>query len=147
MTRDPGTSQRSERERIRHVEALRFDGSAAVPELLAELVQPSWSVRRAVVAVLAAGDRETALRLCEALRTARDNEARVAGIVDALSSSKADVEDVLIELTRDANPAVVCDATQILGRHESKRAIPALAALSEHPDDNVALAADRKSVV
>jgi len=55
MTQETGTPLRSERERIRRVEALRFEGSAAVPELLAELVQPSWSVRRAVVAVLAAG--------------------------------------------------------------------------------------------
>ncbi len=141
MKTDTDTARRSERERIRHVEALRFEGSAAVPELLAELVQPSWAVRRAVVAVLAAGDRETALRLCDALRTGRDNEAKVAGIVDALSQSKADIDDVLIELTRDPNPAVVCDSAQILGRHESKRALPALAALSEHPDDNVALAA------
>jgi HEAT repeat protein len=141
MSVDTRTPPHSERERIRRVEALRFDGSRAVPELLAELVEPSWAVRRAVVAVLTAGDRETALRLCEALRGERDSEAKLAGIVDALCGSKADVEDTLIELTRDPNPAVVCDAAQILGRHESKRALPALEALAMHPDDNVALAA------
>jgi HEAT repeat protein len=130
-----------ERERIARVEALRFDGAAAVPALLAELVEPSWAVRRAVVAVLAAGDREVALRLCEALGSARDDEAKVAGIVDALSTSKADVDDALIELTRAKEPAIVCDAVQILGRHENERALPALEALTEHADDNVALAA------
>jgi HEAT repeat protein len=140
---DPRAPARSEREqeRLERVEALRFDGAAAVPALLAELVEPSWAVRRAVVAVLAAGDRDTALRLCEALRTARDNEAKIAGIVDALATSKADVDDVLVALTSDPNPAVVCDAVQILGRHETERALPALEMLTEHADDNVALAA------
>ncbi|HTQ08063.1 MAG TPA: HEAT repeat domain-containing protein [Polyangiaceae bacterium] len=142
MTSKPAAPARGERERerLRHVEALRFDGAAAVPALLAVLVEPSWSVRRAVVAVLAAGDRETALLLCEALEHVRDDEAKIAGIVDALSASKADVDDSLIALTRSANPAVVCDAVQILGRHESTRALPALQTLTEHPDDNVALA-------
>jgi HEAT repeat protein len=123
------------------VEALRFDGAAAVPALVAELVEPSWAVRRAVVSVLAGADRETALRLCEALRTDRDSEAKIAGVVDALAASKADIDGALIALTQDPNPAVVCDAAQILGRHESELALPALAALTEHTDDNVALAA------
>lgn len=143
MNTKSGAPLRSERERerMRHVAALRFDGAAAVPALLAELAEPSWAVRRAVVAVLAAGDRETALALCAALEDSRDDEAKVAGIVDALTTSEADVEDALIELTRSTNVAVVCDAVQILGRHESQRALPALEALTEHPDDNVALAA------
>lgn len=143
MSPKSGSPLRSERERerIRHVEALRFDGAAAVPALLAELVEPAWAVRRAVVSVLAAGDRETALALCTALEQSRDDEAKVAGIVDALAASKADVDDVLIELARSSNPAVVCDAVQILGRHESEAALPVLEALSEHADDNVALAA------
>lgn len=141
MTHGTQAPERSERERIRRLDALRFDGSAAVPELLAELVAPSWAVRRAIVAVLAAGDHDTALRLCGALRTERDDEAKLAGIVDALSASKADIDDVLIELTRDPNPAVVCDAAQVLGRHGNKRSLPALEALTTHQDDNVALAA------
>jgi HEAT repeat protein len=136
----PSRSER-ERERLAHVEALRFGGAASVPALLAELVEPSWKVRRAVVAVLASGDRETALRLCQALETARDDEAKIAGIVDALSASSADVDAVLIELTRSPHAAVVCDAVQILGRHENEHALPALEALTEHANDNVALAA------
>lgn len=142
MSNKAGTPLRSERERerLRHVEALRFDGPSAVPALLAELVEPSWVVRRAVVAVLAAGDRAVALRLCDALANARDHEAKIAGVVDALTASRADVDDVLVELTASPNSALVCDAVQILGRHESARALPALEALAEHPDDNVALA-------
>lgn len=143
MSTPAGTPARSEHERVRiaYVESLRDGGAAAVPLLLAELAEPVWAVRRAVIDVLAAGDRSVALALCRSLRSERGNEAKISGIVDALSLSKADVEDVLVELTRDENPAVVCDAVQILGRHENERTLPALEALTRHADDNVALAA------
>jgi HEAT repeat protein len=132
---------RNERERLAHVESLRDGGAKALPALLAELVEPSWAVRRAVVALLAEEDLETASLLCAALRTARDNESKLAGIVDALSASIRDVDDQLIALTAQPLTAVVCDAVQVLGRRESARAVPVLAALTAHADDNVALAA------
>ncbi len=130
-----------QRARLRDIESMRDDGAAAVPRLLAELAEPSWAVRRAAVAVLAAGDRAVALLLCRALKAERDNEAQISGIVDALSASRADIDQTLVELTRDANPAVVCDAAQILGRRESTLGLPVLEALTRHANDNVALAA------
>src|SRR5690348_16587564 len=112
MTHSTQSRPRSENERARlaHIESLRDDGVSAVPQLLEELVEPSWAVRRAAISALAAGDRSVALALCHALRSERGNEAKIAGIVDALSASRADVEEVLIELTRHENPAIVCDA-------------------------------------
>ncbi|HEY3493701.1 MAG TPA: HEAT repeat domain-containing protein, partial [Polyangiaceae bacterium] len=143
MTTPAGPPSRSEHERSRiaHIESMRGEGVAAVPSLLAEFVEPSWAVRRAATEVLASGDRNVALALCQALRTERGDEAKIAGIVDALSASKEDVDQTLLELTRDQNPAVVCDAVQILGRHESAHALPRLEELTRQADDNVALAA------
>jgi len=130
-----------DRERVARVKVLRDDGAEAVPELLGELVEPSWAVRRAVVSALAEGDRATATALCGALRSTRESEPMLSGIVDALSSSTEDVHGELLGLVRDENPAVVCDALQILGRRADAVAVPTIVELTRHADDNVALAA------
>lgn len=113
-----------------------------VSNLLSELANPSWTVRRVVVATLAELGDIVAEPLCELLRTLRDNEARIAAAVDALSASTgAGVDNAVLTLTESLEPAVITDAAHILGRRRSAAAIPTLARLTEHPDDNVAVAA------
>lgn len=141
MTEAPASRAERDTERVRRVGELARLGAEAIPALLAELVEPSWAVRRAVVKALAEADSSGAKKLVEELRTARKNEAQIAGMVDALALSKQILDQDLITLLDDPNPAVVCDAAQILGRRESKQAVPALKRLTEHADDNVALAA------
>ena len=131
----------SDRERLARVAELRRGGVAAVSELINELIAPTWAVRRAVVSALADADLTTMPLLCEMLRKSRENEATIAGLVDALAATPSDIEDLVLQLADDANVAVVCDAAQILGRRESVRAVPKLKALTLHEDDNVALAA------
>jgi HEAT repeat protein len=141
MTRPSSSGSRGERERLAHVAELRHGGSAALRELIDELVEPTWAVRRAVVAALADAEPAAMPILCDALRSSRDSEARIAGLVDALAATQRDVDDLVLNLADDSNVAVVCDAAQILGRRESTRAVPKLTTLTEHVDDNVALAA------
>jgi len=131
----------SEHERLERVSLLARGGLAALPELIEQLVEPTWAVRRAVVSALSQAEPAAVPLLCQALRLGRENEAKLAGLVDALSASTQDIDEQVLELTRDANPAVVCDAAQILGRRESARAVPVLRQLTRHADDNVALAA------
>lgn len=134
-------SELSERVRLAHVAELRAKGSAALPELIEELVQPTWAVRRAVVAALSEAEPGAMSRLSEALSNSRENEAKIAGLVDALASTLNDVDDLVLALAEHPNPAVVCDAAQILGRRECARAVPRLSELTRHEDDNVALGA------
>jgi HEAT repeat protein len=141
MTRPSSSGLRSERERLARVTELRRGGSPALLELINELVEPTWAVRRAVVAALADSEPAAMPTLCDALRSSRDSEARIAGLVDALAATQRDVEDLVLKLADDTNVAVICDAAQILGRRESTRAIPKLTTLTLHADDNVALAA------
>ncbi|HYO53585.1 HEAT repeat domain-containing protein [Archangium sp.] len=116
-------------------------GEQSVEALIGHLTEPSWAVRRAVVAALARLGRPAVGALCELLVSHRDDEARLAATVDALVASRARVEEPVLSLARHDNPAIVCDAAQILGRRKSKEAIPVLRELIEHPDDNVAVAA------
>ncbi len=51
------------------------------------------------------------------------------------------MDEAVILLGEDQNPAIVCDAAQVLGRRRSRRAVPLLSSLTVHPDDNVAVAA------
>jgi len=141
MTGNQEGQLRSERdrERLLRVMKLRQGGATAVPELIAELAEPTWAVRRAVVAALA--EAEPITLLCAALRNSRENEAQIAGLVDALAASRQAVDPAVRELLNDPNPAVVCDAAQILGRREDAAAVPRLCELTRHEDDNVALAA------
>lgn len=127
---------------VAEVERLRGAGAAGVNELIKRLVEPRWTVRRHVVAALAALGDDAVGALCEVLRTRRDDEARVAAAVDALSaSSGASAEASVVALAREADPAIVADAAQILGRRRGAGAVPALIKLTEHADDNVAVAA------
>jgi len=130
-----------EGERLERVKALAQAGVPALPELVSELVDGNWAVRRAVVAALAGADSAAMPILIETLRSSRDNEAKIAGLVDALSTTPNAIDELLLNLANDGDVAVVCDAAQILGRRESARAVPKLKQLTEHPDDNVALAA------
>lgn len=130
-----------EQVRLSHVAELRARGIAALPELIEELVQPTWSVRRQVVAALVEAEPRAMSLLSSALSNSRESEAKIAGLVDALSSTGNDVDDLVLALAEHHNPAVVCDAVQILGRRESARAVPRLSELTRHEDDNVALAA------
>lgn len=141
MSSSAASSPERDRARLARVEELRVGGVSSVPALLDELIQPTWAVRRAVVAALAELGQPALEPLCRALRVARDNEARIAGVVDALVALRGDADAGVMELLNDAQPAVLCDAAQILGRRASARALPALEALTRHESDNVALAA------
>jgi HEAT repeat protein len=136
-----GLSSR-DRSGMEQVQELASNGAASVEALLALLSDPSWVVRRAVVASLARIGTPAVQPLCDALGTDRTNEARLAAAVDALVASEGEVEPAVLLLAEHAeNPAVVCDVAQILGRRKSRHAIPVLAGWSEHVDDNVAVAA------
>ena len=130
-----------ERQRLERIERLVADGAAGVAPLIDLLDDPSWTVRRAVVAGLAAGGSAVVAPLCRALRDRRDNEARIAATVDALAALDAEVDSTLIAMASDPDPAIVADVAQILGRRRSRGALPTLAALIHHQDDNVAVAA------
>jgi HEAT repeat protein len=132
----------AERARAEEVDRLVALGPESLPPLLGMLTDPSWVVRRAVVAGLAAMGDAAVRPLCELLATRRDNEARIAAAVDALSASTGRAEAVVEEvLARHPDPAVAADAAQVLGRRRREAAVPALVALMGHADDNVAVAA------
>ncbi len=131
-----------DRSRLDRVDQLSSLDAEAVPELVQMLTDSSWVVRRAVVAALACMGNPAVDALIELLRTRRDHEGRIAAAVDALVASNGDVEPRVAErLVRDADPAVVADGAQILGRRRSIGSVPVLAELIRHPDDNVAVAA------
>jgi HEAT repeat protein len=139
----PPASSATEAERARAawVAELAQRGAESIPTLIRQLDDRSWIVRRCVVSALAAFGDEAILPLCESLRTLRDDEARVAATVDTLSASRGAPEAALVDLLACDDLAVVCDGLQILGRRRSADAVPAVAALVDHADDNVALAA------
>ena len=127
--------------RIEHIDRLVAGGDDGLRDLLEMLDDPSWSVRRAVVAGLAAAGAGAVAPLVDVLRTRRDDEARIAATVDALSSLAADCDAALVELTADAPAAVLADVAQILGRRRTSTCVEALVTLARHEDDNVAVAA------
>lgn len=131
----------AERARMTEADTLAATGDGGLEQLLAMLTDPSWAVRRHVVARLAQGGRPAVLRLCAVLRSQRDHEARIAAAVDALVASSEDADDAVAALAEDSNPAVVADVAQILGRRRSARSVPLLVRLLAHPDDNVAVGA------
>jgi len=131
----------AEQERLARVQRLGQTGRAGVEGLLAFLNDPSWAVRRAVVAALAEQGEASVRPLCDLLRTQRDDEARISAAVDALVQTAADLLGEVALLARDADPAVAADAAQILGRRRNPQAVPILTALVTHRDDNVAVAA------
>jgi HEAT repeat protein len=129
--------------RAERVDRLAAVGPSGVAELLDMLDDPSWTVRRAVVAALAAVGAPALEPLCALLRTRRDNETRIAATVDALAALSADdrVDAALAAMTRDAGPALLSDVAQILGRRRTVSRVQTLVQLTVHPDDNVAVAA------
>jgi len=128
-------------ERLARVANLVQAGVAALPSLIDELIDATWAVRRAVVAALASAEAGAMPILVETLRRSRENEAKIAGLVDALAATPNAIDELLLGLADDDNVAVICDAAQIFGRRESTRGVPKLKELTQHEDDNVALAA------
>jgi HEAT repeat protein len=132
-------SPSNEAERLEQIARLAQRGE--VGALMPLLDDPNWATRRAVVAALAAGGPATLKPLCNSLRNARDSEGRIAAVVDALSAATADPVPLLTAMVDDADAAVLADIAQILGRRRSVAALPTVAALSRHQNDNVAVAA------
>jgi len=131
-----------ERQRIEHIDQLVALGAAGVAELIAAMSDPSWTVRRAAVAALAALGDDAAGTLCAWLRDRRTSEHAIAAAVDALVGSIGDATTAEVTaLLGDPRVAVVADGAHILGRRRAVEAAPALGALIEHADDNVAVAA------
>lgn len=133
----------SEAERERIAQVTRLERRGDVDALLDLLNDRSWRVRREVVTALSrAGDRAVE-GLCTLLRTSRDDEARIAATVDALSgsTSQAAIAVALHGLAGDPDVAVVADVAQILGRRQRADDVALLSRLAQHPNDNVAVAA------
>lgn len=106
------------------------------------LGDPSWTVRRAVVAGLAALGDDAAVALCAWLRDERTNETSIAAAVDALSGSLGTkVTNEVFRLAKHDNPQVAADAAQILGRRRVPTAVLVLGELVHHDNDNVSVAA------
>lgn len=126
---------------LAEVDRLGAAGVGAVSQLLALLAHHSWSVRRAVVAALSRGDAAVLGELCRLLVAERSNEPIIAGLVDALSTAAPTAEPLVQALLEQENPAVLCDAIQILGRRQHLASRARLIELTDHPDDNVALSA------
>jgi HEAT repeat protein len=131
----------AERERVERVDQLLASGQDCTGALMAQLDDPSWTVRRAVVAGLASLGDAAVPALVQRLSKDRRNETVLAALADALVASTGNVTDAMAGLANDPNPAVAADAAQVLGRREDGRAIPILIALTEHAHDNVAVAA------
>ena len=134
---------REELQRASLVDLLLARGERGIAGLIAMLDDPSWTVRRAVVAALSSAGPLATSALLETLTSRRDHEARVAAAVDALSALTGDseIEARLASMVRHPDPAVVADVAQVLGRRRSTAGVPALAELARHADDNVAVAA------
>ena len=105
-----------EARRVEQVDLLAAEGEQGLPRLLELLTDPSWKVRRSVIAALAALGSPAVEPLCELLREDRSDEARIAAAVDALVASVADVVGPVMRLSEHASPPVVADAAQVLGR-------------------------------
>lgn len=130
----------AERERVEQIDRFVALGELGVHGLLGMLSDRSWSVRRAVVAGLAALGDAAVAPLCSWLREVRSSERGIAAAVDALVASTGPSTDAaVLELAGSPVAAVVADAAQILGRRRSAMAADALGRLIDHPDDNVAV--------
>jgi len=136
-----GRGPASEAERSAELRRLVARGRGGVDGLLAMRTDPSWSVRREVIAALAELGEASLAALSSSLLRERDDETRVAATVDALVASAGDTETALIAVSAGAEPAVLADVAQILGRRRQVTSIPRLAELAQHPDDNVAVGA------
>lgn len=142
MSVGPGSSRPApaDSHAIAEVQALGREGAIAIPRLLDLLIISSWSVRREVVAQLAKLGRPAAEAMCLQLTSQRKSEVRLAALVDALVASQGEVEDLLVALLEDVNVAVICDGLQVVGRRRMVVASRQVMKLTEHEDDNVAVA-------
>lgn len=131
-----------ERRRVERIDQLVALGVAGVGELLSNLSDPSWTVRRTVVAALAALGDDAVAPVAKWLVEARTTEAGIAAAVDALSTSTGTtVTPAMIALLAHPRPAVAADAAHVLGRRRAADAAASLVAALDHADDNVAVAA------
>jgi HEAT repeat protein len=131
----------AELERIQRLRDLLSGGAAGLIGLLAMRTDPSWTVRREVVAALGQLGELALSSLCDSLQKERDDETRIAATVDALVASTGDADSRVSALRVGSGPAVLADVAQILGRRRNLASVPVLAELSKHADDNVAVAA------
>ena len=122
-------------------EVERLSRGRRIDGLVAMLDDPSWPVRRAVVGALGAAGPAAVGPLCAALRHQRSSEGRVAATVDALATIACDADAALAAMADSAEPPVLADIAQILGRRRTVSALSTVVALSRHADDNVAVAA------
>src|SRR5262245_55812975 len=130
VSRRSHTITDAERTRIEQVDRLVAVGGRGVRDLIGMLGDPSWTVRRAVVAGLAALGDDAASPLCTWLRDTRTSEAAIAAAVDALAASLGtSVTSEVFRLAKHEHPQVVADAAQILGRRRVPTAVPILAEL------------------
>lgn len=131
-----------ERRRIEHIDRLVTLGGQSVPELIAALDDSSWTVRRAVVAALAALGDDAVAPLCEWLRARRTTEHGIAAAVDALATSTGSTASrALAPLLEVADPAIVADAIAIAGRRGAAELGPRIITLLDDANDNVVVAA------
>lgn len=131
-----------ERSRIVRVDRLVATGEPGVPELVGMLTDPSWTVRRAVIAGLASLGDLAVGPLCAWLRDRRTDENAIAAAVDALVASLGpSTNGEVLRLTEHENPHVAADAAQILGRRRVGDAVTTLAKLVMHESDIVSVSA------
>jgi HEAT repeat protein len=116
-------------------------GEPTTEALIEQLATASWASRRELVGALSARGEAAVGALIAALETRREDEARIAALVDALVGSTGAVETHMFELAGHSDPALLADVAQILGRRRNPLALPTLARLTRHADDNVAVAA------
>src|SRR4051812_21597330 len=112
-----------EQTRFANVQRLSENGSESISNLLEMLTDPSWIVRRSVVEALARSGDLSVGPLIDLLVHKRDSEARIAAVVDALSTSTSQVEKAVTALADNSDSAIVADVAQILGRRRSSTAI------------------------
>lgn len=128
--------------RVAEIESLVATGPGSIDALIDLLADPSWVVRRVVVAELARLGTPAVAPLCSALVDRRTNEAVIAATVDALAASRGAADLPVLALCAPEQPAaLLCDAAGILGRRRCVAAVSALERLTTHADDNVAVAA------
>lgn len=132
---------------VTHAELQRIDRVRAALEsnehalLLGMRSDPSWVVRREVIAALAALGDSVLPALIESLVNERKDETRIAATVDTLAASIGNVEVLLRGLLDGSSAQVLADVANILGRRRNTASVSVLAELSKDGDDNVAVAA------
>ncbi|TMQ11547.1 MAG: hypothetical protein E6J90_34555 [Deltaproteobacteria bacterium] len=144
----------AEHRRIERIDQLVLLGAAGVGELMADLNDASWTVRRAAVAGLAALGDDAVDPLCRWLSRDRSSERAISAVVDALSASVgASATPVVLGLFDDPRPAVVSDAApgvfdailcrNVLIYFQDERILRVIDRLVEHlaPDGLIAVGA------